>query len=76
MREIEVKKTELIKKLKTNRKNHRDVFLTALKGYREMDVNENVTLDANEFSNYVMDDWSWKEQFNTSNSLYLSKMGM
>lgn len=41
----------------------------------EMDVSKVVTLDATEFSNYVMDDWSWKQQFTLSNSAYFAKVG-
>ena len=37
----------------------------------EMSVDEVVTIEAHEFAQYVMDDWSWKEQFTASNSTYL-----
>ena len=30
-----------------------------------------VELDSMQFSQYVLDDWDWKEQFTTSNSMYL-----
>lgn len=116
---IKVKKEELLSKLKENRTNHRQMFETAQKGYKEMvieelekqldnarkgkTVNTNihlvapkdqtkdydraiamlemdatgdlVELDQSEFSNYVLDDWSWKQQFTLSNSAYLTKAG-
>jgi hypothetical protein len=37
----------------------------------EMTVDDVVTIGATEFQQYVMDDWSWKEQFTASNSAYL-----
>jgi hypothetical protein len=37
----------------------------------EMTVDQIVTIGAQEFQQYVMDDWSWKEQFTTSNAAYL-----
>lgn len=118
MNEIKVKKSDLLIKLKENKKNHRKMFEAALEGYRqtaieelekrlddakkgkridiyvrlhepvdqtndydraiamlEMDINDTVELDANEFSQYVLDDWSWKQQFTASNSAYLTKVG-
>jgi hypothetical protein len=39
----------------------------------EMTVDDIVTIGAGEFQQYVMDDWSWKEQFTTSNSAYLNE---
>lgn len=36
----------------------------------EMSVADEITLNAHEFSQYVMDEWSWKGQFLTSNSTY------
>jgi hypothetical protein len=37
----------------------------------EMTVDEIITIGAVEFQQYVMDDWTWKEQFTASNSAYL-----
>ena len=36
----------------------------------EMDVRDEIELSQGEFAMYVMDDWSWKRQFLTSNSTY------
>jgi hypothetical protein len=38
----------------------------------EMDTREELELTEQEFKMYVMDDWSWKDQWSTSNSVYLS----
>ena len=38
----------------------------------EMSVEDTITLEYNEFSNYVMDKWHWKSQFDTANALYAS----
>jgi len=38
----------------------------------ELDVRDNIPLEQNEFKNYVQDQWSWTEDFNTTNSMYLS----
>lgn len=40
----------------------------------EMDIGKIVDLDETEFSNYVMDDWSWKQQFTTSNMAYFDRV--
>jgi hypothetical protein len=37
----------------------------------EMEVEEEITLTQNEFSQYVLDDWTWKSQFVTTNALYM-----
>lgn len=39
----------------------------------EMTVDDVVTIGATEFQQYVMDDWSWKEQFTASNAAYLGR---
>ena len=118
MNTVKVPKAKLLAKLKTNRKNHRNIFLKAQEGYRqmvieeleemledaregkkintyinlqapvdqtkdydraismlEMSVDKIIQLSSTEFANYVMDDWSWKEQFTMSNMAYLSKVG-
>jgi hypothetical protein len=36
----------------------------------EMSVGDTITLSEMDFANYVMDDWSWKDQFLTSNRAY------
>lgn len=37
----------------------------------EWDTEQLVELTQQEFSQYVQDDWGWKEQFQTTNSMYL-----
>ena len=39
----------------------------------EMSVDEEITLTGSQFACFVMDDWDWKEEWATSNSMYLSK---
>jgi hypothetical protein len=39
----------------------------------EMSVDEVIVIGAHEFQQYVMDDWSWKEAFTSSNSAYLGE---
>jgi len=113
MQTVKVKKPELLKKLKENRKEHRDTFLEALNGYHkaaqkaledriqeakenkrvnlhfhleqptdqtreydrvimmlEMSVDDEIELTQKEFANYVMDDWSWMQQWLHSNRGY------
>lgn len=36
----------------------------------EMTVDDIIELDEASFSQYVMDDWSWKQNFLTSNAMY------
>lgn len=38
----------------------------------EMDINDTVELDMQEFAQFVQDDWGWKRQWNTSNFGYIS----
>ena len=42
-------------------------------GMLEMSLEDDILLAENDFKCYVMDDWSWKQQFLASNSTY-SKM--
>lgn len=37
----------------------------------KMSVDEKIDLDANSFANYVLDQWSWTQQFSVSNLGYL-----
>lgn len=36
----------------------------------EMEIADEIELDEQQFSQYVMDDWRWKQQFLASNSAY------
>jgi hypothetical protein len=36
----------------------------------EMTTDEVLEIDQNEFAQYVLDDWSWKQQFMLTNSMY------
>lgn len=36
----------------------------------EMSIGDQVTLTQQEFASFVMDDWTWKREFLTSNSAY------
>lgn len=37
----------------------------------EMSVDENIEISEHDFSCYILDDWSWKQNFLTSNTMYL-----
>lgn len=39
----------------------------------EMSVEDTLVLSEHEFAMYVQDDWQWKGQFTTTNSVYLAK---
>lgn len=81
-REMAIKQFELyIKKAKngqkiirylnlTEPKNHikdYDLIINMLKAH----VDETIVVDSTEYMNYVLDNWSWSEQFSSSNSAYL-----
>lgn len=40
----------------------------------EMDVSKQVELDVQQFTNYVDDNWNWKQQFVTSNAKYAASL--
>jgi len=54
-----------------------DVPTTHIKDYDrviqmlEMHTKDSITLNAQDFSRYVQDEWAWKESFTTSNSAYI-----
>lgn len=113
---VKVKKSELLKKLKHNRSEHREIFEEASEAFRkevikvldkrladaragkriklridliqpmdqteeydqaiamcEMSVDDEITLSHDNFRNYVLDKWHWREQFITSNERYSEK---
>lgn len=39
----------------------------------EASLDSELELDQNEFSNYYMDEWHWKDQFTALNSTYIAK---
>lgn len=39
----------------------------------ELSVDDEIELTAEEFANYVQDDWHWKESWSLSNSHYITK---
>lgn len=41
----------------------------------EMSTAEEIKISENQFQQYVMDEWSWKEQFATAANMYSNKMG-
>ena len=45
-------------------------------GMLEMEVNDIVTIDQEDYSNYVDDNWAWKNQWSLSNTNYMSKSSM
>jgi len=110
---VTVERDALLAIVKGNREKHREIFLDAVKGFRdkvieileqrladaragrrlnvrinlptpidqtreydrvikmlEMSVDPRIELTQSEFSQYVMDDWSWKHQFSKTNSTY------
>lgn len=40
----------------------------------EMSVDTQIELTQSEFSQYVMDDWTWKKQFSATNSIYTTSI--
>ncbi len=112
---VVVKKSELMASIKTNRENHRELFLEAQKIYREMviveldkmlaearsgktirkqvqliepkdhtkdydrvikmlemSVDDEIEITQSEFAQFVLDDWSWKEQFLSVSNSYVN----
>ena len=108
MRDVKVKRAELLEKVKTNREKHVSEYREAVVGYKKaakaevtramqrlhhsieelevgdcvlqvpenhakdydqviemlkMCVDDEITVRADEFACYVMDDWGWKEEF-------------
>lgn len=49
--------------------NHKEDYDRAIE-MLEMSVETNIELSANEFDQYVKDNWHWKHQFSASNMLY------
>ena len=49
--------------------NHTKDYDRAIK-MLEMSVDKDVTMDEHSFQCYVMDDWTWKRQFLSSNAFY------
>lgn len=39
----------------------------------ELSVDSEIELSADEFANFVQDDWAWKDQWTLSNSAYIGK---
>lgn len=116
MDEVKVKKADLLKKLRQNRAEHREVFEEASEEFRkevirvlderladakagrriqlrmnlvqpmdqteeydqaiamcEMSVDDDITLSHENFRNYVLDRWQWRDQFIASNVAYSAK---
>ncbi len=42
-------------------------------GMLEMDIRQNIILTEEEYQNYVLDEWSWTEQWKTSTLSYINK---
>lgn len=41
----------------------------------DLDTRDTLELEESEFRQYVMDDWTWKQQFNHSNRAYSKTLG-
>lgn len=52
--------------------NHADDYDQLLR-MLDLEVSEEVELGYSEFTNYVMDDWGWKQQWNDSTAVYLAE---
>lgn len=113
MKNVTVRKEQLLEALQRNRGEHQAIFEEALAGYKEevikqleahlaavkagkvkrvqvylptpenhtkdydriiamveMSVEDELVLDQQSFAQYVLDDWTWKRQFLTTNSAY------
>lgn len=44
-------------------------------GMLEMSTDQDIKLDEQSFSCYVLDEWDWKEEFATTNAYYSGKFG-
>jgi hypothetical protein len=79
MHAVRVRKEELVQRVAENRDRHRDEFEKGLDLYMlEMSVESEIELTAQEFAQYVRDDWGWKRQFTDSlhrNTRYLERRG-
>lgn len=116
MHQVKVKRTQLLEKIKANRDAHRELFLKAQKGYRElmieeldrmlkearegkpirravslvepadhtedydgviarleMSVEDEITIDAQSFDQYVRDKWHWKAFADQTNMAYAAR---
>jgi hypothetical protein len=51
--------------------DHTDDYERAIK-MLDLDVREDIELTEQEFAQYVLDDWGWKDQWTTTNSAYLA----
>ncbi len=38
----------------------------------EMDIDDTIEMTEQEFAQYVLDDWGWKQAWTTSNTAYLA----
>ena len=113
MKEVKVKRTELLAVIQKNREDHRAGFLKAQEGFRKrvieeldtmlkearegqnyrlyvglpqpedktkdydrviemlrMSVDEIIEITQEEFAHFVLDQWQWKQNWSTTNSMY------
>lgn len=40
----------------------------------ELTTDDSITLDQRQFKNYILDEWNWKGQFITANSIYANNI--
>jgi len=50
--------------------NHEDDYLSAIK-MLEMSIDTNIDITVEDFNKLVMDDWGWKERWNSTTSSYV-----
>lgn len=52
--------------------SHEEEYTTVIEMLK-MCTDETIMLDRSSFKNYVLDDWSWKTQFNNTTKMYNNK---
>lgn len=71
---VEKKSTNKVFVLENKPESHVDDYDQVL-SMLEMSVEDTITLENHEYSQYVMDKWNWKAGFATTNAVYAASAG-
>lgn len=74
LKALQTDKAHIVRFREQPPEDHTDDYDRAIQ-MLEMSVDDVIELHASEFSNFVQDDWEWKERWSASNSSYISKSG-
>jgi hypothetical protein len=69
------KKGDIVNSIVFNRPTSHEEEYTTVIEMLEFGIDDYVDLSQWEFKTYVQDQWNWKEDFNTTNSFYMDKIG-